>query len=87
MFRSFKLAQKFTMMVKNKQRLKKLGYRYSVNCKVGYAPDPFDIDWNEYARPYSWTRHLKWYLMAFLCFFVLPGFTFMMEYSVPLFLA
>lgn len=87
MFRSFKLANRFTMLIQDKVRLAKLGYKYAINCEAEYAPDPFDIDWNEYARPYKWTRHLKWYLMAIFCFLVLPSFTFMMEYGVPLKLA
>lgn len=83
-FKSFKLAHRFTFMMQNKEKLKELGVQDPDSIEVSYAPDPFDIDWNEYAKPYEKTRTLKWVGMAILCFLILPSFTFMMEYSVPL---
>lgn len=71
-------------MMQNTERLLAMGVERPDLIEVSYAPDPFDIDWNEYAKPYEKTRTLKWTGMAVLCFLILPSFTFMMEYSVPL---
>ena len=71
-------------MLQFKEKLKTMGIEKPDEIEVSYAPDPFDIDWNEYAKPYEKNRSLKWFGMAVLCFLILPSFTFMMEYSVPL---
>lgn len=51
-FKSFKLAHRFTMMMRNSEKLKSMGIEHPEQIEVSYAPDPFDIDWNEYAKPY-----------------------------------
>ena len=83
-FESFKMAKKFKSLLQNKKRIRNLGYP---KISASYAPDAYDIDWNQYGRSYKCCRNFAYYFICFITFIVLPSISFLNAYTVPQMLA
>ena len=59
----------------------KVFYDYDYNNDIHFAPDPFDIDWNYYAKKESFNMKLIDFAMRIFFFVLLPAFTYFIHYT------
>ena len=57
-------------------------YSYDYSRDVFFAPDAYDIDWNYYAKRYSFNSKLIGFGMKVLFFVLLPCFTYFINYTL-----
>lgn len=57
-------------------------YSYDYSKDVFFAPDAYDIDWNYYAKRYSFNSKLVGFGMRVLFFILLPCFTYFMHFTL-----
>lgn len=83
-FATFYLSKKFLQLTSDPKIIEEFKLK---NIQIDFAPHPYDIDWNYYARRYKCGTQLKYYLICFFTFVVLPSITFFVAYTFPQYLA
>ena len=59
----------------------KVFQKYSYTEDVHFAPDPYDIDWNYYAKRETFNSKLIDFAMRIFFFLMLPAFTYFIHYT------